>query len=471
MNCQVNGSEENTSTLCGSNTKTIRDVSGIVARENSKMSNEVMININYGEESSMIGSGNGNNDNVPEMKVQEQHAKADSSFLHSVINMSGTLIGLGQLSTPYAVQNGGWASAFLLIGFGILCAYTSHLLAECLKNNAKLRNYLDIAQFSFGKKGRVMVSIFMYMEIFMSLVSFTISLHNNLGQVFLGAKLLNLSWINTAQALTVIAIILVLPTVWLRDLSKISFLSVAGILMSLVIFVTIGCTAAFGGIKTNQSIPVLQLNKIPAVSGLYIYSFAAHVLFPDIYKSMRDPSQFSKVSIASFGLVTVFYTGLGFMGAKLFGSGVSSQVTLSMPRHLIITKIALWAVVLTSLTKYAFQLVPVASVVECKLPSSMSSKMRKFIRGTVGSLLLIFVLILALTVPYFENVLGLTGSLVSISVAIIYPCAFYIKIFRPQLSKLGLAFNVFFIIFGLFLGIIGTITSSKSLVQNVGRQW
>ncbi|KAI3946615.1 hypothetical protein MKX01_014473 [Papaver californicum] len=465
MNCQVNGLEENTSTLCESNTKT----TGIVAMETNKVSNEFIVDIDYGG-GSIDGNGNGNNDDVHETKEQ-QHAKADNSFLHSVINMSGTLIGLGQLSTPYAVQNGGWVSAFLIIGFGILCAYTSHLLAECLKNNVKLRNYLDIAQYSFGKKGRIIVSIFMYMEIFMSLVSFTISLHDNLSQVFLGVKLLDhLSWINTAQALTVIAIIIVLPTVWLRDLSKISFLSTAGILMSLVIFATVGFTAAFGG-RTNQHIPVLRLHKIPAISGLYIYSFAAHVLFPDIYKSMKDPSQFTKVSIASFALVTIFYTALGFMGAKLFGPGVSSQITLSMPRHLIITKIALWAVILTPLTKYAFQLVPVASVVERKLPSSMSLKMRMFIRGTVGSLLLIFVLILALTVPYFESVLGLTGSLVSISVSIIYPCAFYIKIFRPQLSKLALAFNVFFIVFGLFMGIMGTITSSKSLVQNIGREW
>ncbi|OVA03230.1 Amino acid transporter [Macleaya cordata] len=380
--------------------------------------------------------------------------------------------GLGQLSTPYAVQNGGWASAFLLVGFGILCAYTSHLLAECLKKNAKLRNYADIAHHSFGNKGRVIASAFIYMEVFMALVSYTISLNDNLGKVFAGTHF-HISWIHisTYQLLTIIAVIVALPTVWLRDLSKISFLSTAGILMSLVIFITVGCTAAFGGVKTNQPIPVLQLRNIPAVSGLYIFSFASHVLFPDIYKSMKDPSKFTKVSVVSFGLVTMFYTALGFMGAKLFGPEVSSQITLSMPRHLIITKIALWATVLTPLTKYAFELVPIASVVECKLPTSMSSRMRMLIRGTVGSLLLLLVLVLALTVPYFENVLGLTGSLVSISVSIIYPCAFYTKMFWSKISKPLLAFNVTLIIFGSFFGVLGTISSSKSLVQNFQRKW
>lgn len=65
---------------------------------------------------------------------------------------------------------------------------------------------------------------------------------------------------------------------------------------------------------------------------------------------MKDPSKFTEVSIVTFTFVTALYTALGFMGAKLFGSGVNSQITLSMPRHLVFTKIALWATVLTPMT-------------------------------------------------------------------------------------------------------------------------
>ncbi|MCL7035658.1 hypothetical protein MKW94_011108 [Papaver nudicaule] len=380
--------------------------------------------------------------------------QADSSFLHSVINMSGVLIGLGQLATPYAIQNGGWASAFLLIGFGMLGAYTSCVLAECLKYNLESKNYFDIGYHAFGKKGRIIASTFIYLDIFMGLVSYTISLNDNLSTVFAGINL-NVSWtsLSTTQFLTVSAVAIALPTLWLRDLSKISFLSTMGIILSLMIFITVGCTAVFGGVKANQAIPVLQLENIPAVSGLYIFGFASHMVFPDIYKSMKDPSKFTKVSVVSFGLVTILYTALGVMGAKLFGPNVSSQVTLSMPEHLIFTKIALWATVLTPMTKYAFELLPIASQIEHKLHPSMNSKARMFIRGAVGSLLLIFVLVLALTVPYFERVLSLTGSLVSTGVAIIFPCAFYIKIFWSELSKPVLVLNFIFIAVGVFFGV------------------
>ncbi|GAB4844016.1 hypothetical protein Ancab_013980 [Ancistrocladus abbreviatus] len=74
----------------------------------------------------------------------KQPLKANSSFFHSVINMIGMLIGLGQLSIPYALENGGWASAFLLVGLGIICAYSTHLLGKCLDKNPKLRSYTDI---------------------------------------------------------------------------------------------------------------------------------------------------------------------------------------------------------------------------------------------------------------------------------------------------------------------------------------
>ncbi|KAE9445784.1 hypothetical protein C3L33_22315, partial [Rhododendron williamsianum] len=388
------------------------------------------------------------------------HVKASSSFAHSVINMVGMLIGLGQLSTPYALQNGGWASAFLLVGLGLGCAYTSHLLGICLKRNPKLMNYSDIGQHAFGAKGRVLATSFIYMEIFMALVSYTISLHDNLTIAFLGTGLhLNLkqqlplatSLLSTSQLLTVIAIFVALPSLWLRDLSSISFLSTGGIFMSLVILATVACATIFGGVRANHRIPVLQFHNISAISGLYIFSFAV----------------ISQVSIVSFTLVTVLYTTLAFMGAKMFGREVNSQITLSMPRSLIFTKIALWATVITPMTKYALEFAPFAMQLERNLPLSMNTRTKMMVRGGIGSLLLLAILALALSVPYFEFVLSLTGSLVSIGICIIFPCAYHTKVFWSEISKPLLILNVILILVGCLLGLSGTISSSHLLVRNL----
>lgn len=157
------------------------------------------------------------------------------------------------------------------------------------------------------------------------------------------------------------------------------------------------------------------------------------------------------------------------MGAKLFGPDVNSQITLSMPRHLIVTKIALWATVLTPMTKYALEFAPFAIQLEHKLPQSMSSRMKMIIRGSVGSILLLCILALALSVPYFEYVLSLTGSLVSVSICIILPSTFYLKIYWVQVTKPLLILNVILVALGALLGVCGTISSSKSLLKSIGR--
>ncbi|KAL9384835.1 hypothetical protein Peur_021845 [Populus x canadensis] len=408
---------------------------------------------------------------VNEAGVEHHTDQANSSFAHSVINMIGMLIGLGQLSTPYALENGGWVSAFLLAGLGVICAYTSHLLGKCLAKSPKSRSYTDIGQHAFGSNGRVVAATFIYLEIFMALVSYTISLHDNLITVFAGTQLRLPIWakLYKSQLLTLIGVLVALPTLWLRDLSSISFLSSGGILMSIVIFTSVTCTAIFQVVKANHSIPALHLHKIPAISGLYIFSYAGHIVFPDLYKSMKDPSKFTMVSIVSFASVTALYASLAFMGARLFGPEVSSQITLSMPRHHIITKIALWATVLTPMTKYALEFAPFAIQLEHNLPNSISSRTKTVIRGAVGSFLLLVILALALSVPYFEHVLSLTGSLVSVSICIVFPCAFYIKLSWAQISKPVLILNVILLAFGLLLGVFGTISSSKLLITSLER--
>ncbi|KAI6693856.1 hypothetical protein NL676_021566 [Syzygium grande] len=381
----------------------------------------------------------------PKLKAAEdKHAGANSSFAHAVINMVGMLVGLGQLSTPYALENGGWSSAFLLVGLGIVCAYTSHLLGKCLDRSPKSRSYTDIGQEAYGSKGRVIAATFVYLEIFMALVSYTISLHDNLSIVFSGTQI-SARWahMSSSQLLTVIAVLIALPSLWLRNLSSISFLSSGGILMSIIIFASVALTAIFGGVRSDHEIPVLRIRNIPRDFGALC------------------------VSIVSFTLVTALYTALAFMGAKMFGPDVSSQITLSLPRGLVMTRVALWATVLTPMTKYALEFAPFAIQLDRSLPGSMGSIARMAVRGTVGSVLLLVILSLALSVPYFQYVLGLTGSLVSICICMILPCGFYTKICWPSLSKPLLVLNVMLIGFGCVLGVFGTISSSTSLIKSL----
>lgn len=172
-----------------------------------------------------------------------------------------------------------------------------------MQEDASSKNYQDIGEQAFGRKGRIVASIFIYLEIFFALVSYTISLSDNLSLVFAGTHI-ELPWLHhhlyTTQIVTVIAVLVALPSIWLRDLSSISYLSFGGIIMSLLIFSTVGSIAVFGGVKANRSIPSFRPSKIPEISGLYLFSYAGHIVFPNLYKAMNDPSKFTTVTISSF---------------------------------------------------------------------------------------------------------------------------------------------------------------------------
>lgn len=86
-----------------------------------------------------------------------------------------------------------------------------------------------------------------------------------------------------------------LPSLWIRDLSSMSFLSSGGILMSAIIFGSVVYTAIFGVVIDNGRIPLLRLGNIPTVSGIYLFGFGGHTVFPNLYTSMKDPSKFTKV--------------------------------------------------------------------------------------------------------------------------------------------------------------------------------
>lgn len=196
---------------------------------------------------------------------------------------------------PFAVENGGWISLLLLITLGVLTTYTSHILGNCLRRHPKSKSYSDIGYSAFGRNGRLIASLFIYLQIFMALVSYTISLHDNIAAAFPATFTNHHNGYFPASKLTAAAVAIALPSLWIRDLSSMSFLSSGGILMSAIIFGSVVYTAIFGVVIDNGRIPLLRLGNIPTVSGIYLFGFGGHTVFPNLYTSMKDPSKFTKV--------------------------------------------------------------------------------------------------------------------------------------------------------------------------------
>jgi vesicular inhibitory amino acid transporter len=72
---------------------------------------------------------------------------------------TNVLCGIGLLTMPYAIKEGGWLSLIILSLFGVICCYTGILLKNCLESSPGLQTYPDIGQAAFGVGGRLVISV------------------------------------------------------------------------------------------------------------------------------------------------------------------------------------------------------------------------------------------------------------------------------------------------------------------------
>ncbi|KAG6502129.1 hypothetical protein ZIOFF_042018 [Zingiber officinale] len=105
--------------------------------------------------------------------------------------------------------------------------------------------------------------------------------------------------LSTAQLLTATAVLVALPTLWLRDMSSISFLSLGGILMSLLMFATVAWVAAFGGVEGSHEIPALRVEMFPEKKDFLLTCIG---LYPFLHKLFKNSSVTQRRRMRTFSL-------------------------------------------------------------------------------------------------------------------------------------------------------------------------
>ncbi|CAJ1976734.1 unnamed protein product [Sphenostylis stenocarpa] len=292
--------------------------------------------------SSLIKKDSKVSHDVPSRQCSFGQAVLNGKFLNLGINV---LCGVGILSTPYAAKEGGWVGLSILFLFAIISFYTGLLLRSCLDSEPELETYPDIGQAAFGTTGRIAISIVLYVELYACCIEYIILESDNLSSLFPNAHL-NLGGIelNSHVLFAAITAFAVLPTVWLRDLSILSYISAGGVVASILVVL---CLLWVGveNVGFHSKGTTLNLATFPVSVGLYGYCYSGHAVFPNIYTSMANQNQFPAALLACFGICTFLYAGAAVMGYTMFGEAILSQFTLNLPQELVATKIAVWTTV------------------------------------------------------------------------------------------------------------------------------
>ncbi|PHU00066.1 hypothetical protein BC332_29853 [Capsicum chinense] len=389
-----------------------------------------------------------------------------SSYGQGVLNGINVLCGVGILSTPYAVKEGGWAGLSILFIFGVLSYYTGILLRYCLDSQPGLETYPDIGQAAFGTVGRIIISIILYVELYSCCVEYIILEGDNLSALFPNAHL-NLGGyqIDARHLFALLTTLAVLPTVWLRDLTVLSYISAGGVIASVMVVICLYWLGLVDHVGTQSKETVLNLSSLPVAIGLYGYCYSGHAVFPNIYTSLEKRSQFPAVLFTSFVIVTVLYAGAAVMGYMMFGDSAESQFTLNLPTDLVASKIAFWTTIVNPFTKYALTMAPVAMSLEELIPSNHAKSYMYSI--LIRTALVMSTLLVALKIPFFGFVMALIGSLFTMLVTLILPCACFLRILKGKTSPIQVSACILIIIVGSISAVFGTYSAVSKIIHSL----
>ncbi|PON38700.1 Amino acid transporter, transmembrane domain containing protein [Trema orientale] len=401
--------------------------------------------------------------------VESNHHQAStssSSFFKTCFNGLNALSGVGILSVPYALASGGWLSLILFFTLALAAFYSGLLIQRCMDYDSNIRTYPDIGERAFGNKGRILVSIAMYTELYLVSAGFLILEGDNLYNLFpgVGFEVAGLA-ISGKQCFVLIVALVILPSVWLDNLSLLSYVSASGVLASAIILCSILWTGAFDGVGFHQEGTPINWSGIPTAVSLYAFCYCAHPVFPTLYTSMKNKHQFSNVLLLCFVICTVSYASMAVFGYLMFGSGVQSQITLNLPTGKLSSKVAIYTTLVNPIAKYALMVTPIVDAVKNGFPCFLNKRLFGLLIGTT---LVISSVIVALAVPFFASLMSLVGAFLSVTASIILPCLCYLKI-----SGIYRTFNcevvalVGIILMGVAVTTIGTYTSVLEIIGNL----
>ncbi|KAM4104804.1 hypothetical protein ACJW30_06G186100 [Castanea mollissima] len=398
--------------------------------------------------------------------THELPLSSQCSFGQAVLNGINVLCGVGILSTSYAAKEGGWAGLSILFIFAALSFYTGILLRYCLDSAPGLETYPDIGQAAFGNFGRVAISIILYVELYACCIEYIILESDNLSSLFPNAQIsLGGFELYSHVLFALMTTLAVLPTVWLRDLRVLSYISAGGVIASVLVVLCLFWVGLVDGVGFHNKGTTLNLGTLPVAVGLYGYCYSGHAVFPNIYTSMARPNQFPAVLLTCFGICTLLYAGVAVMGYKMFGESIKSQFTLNLPQDLVATKIAVWTTVVNPFTKYALTMSPVAMCLEELIPSNHS---KSYIYSIlIRTALVVSTLIVGLSVPFFGLVMSLIGSLLTMLVTLILPCACFLSILREKITRLQGALCIIIISVGAVSCSFGTYSALSKIVESL----
>ena len=400
--------------------------------------------------------------------VADSTSKGSASVLDTTFNLVSFSLGVGFLALPYAVRKGGLAALVSLLVTPSLLWYTGKILVDCLyetdDRNHKVRvraSYRDIGEACFPRLGGVVVDAVLYMGLLTMAIAFLILSGSLLVSSIPSLPLTQALW-------TCLVVAIILPTVFIKRLADIAWLSFASAAVLLVTFVAVIWSAE----KSNSHWDVTDTlfwdsEGFAASLGIIFYSFEINLAIIDMEESMSDRTKIGRAYAYAFLLTSVGKTAFALCAFLSYNSETREAIVENLPAGPIRITIAALFVINIILT----YVVPLHAFIHHLESSKTAEKLISkvppllwFVGVRIGFVGL--TLMVAVCVSRFAAWLSFTGSLVSPFISMILPSLFHLKLKYKQLSALEITTDVVLLFSGI--GLLGILVYSSSKILLFG---
>ncbi|CAG8084253.1 unnamed protein product [Penicillium nalgiovense] len=419
--------------------------------------------------------GSGDSDRGPLLIKHVQHEDGteediivgQSTLPQTIFNSVNVLIGIGLLSLPLAMKHAGWALGLLFLIFSaVTTSYTAKILAKCLDVDRSVVTYADLAYISFGQHARLITSFLFCLELLGACVALVVLFADSLYALVPGLSILQ--W-------KIVCGVVLLPLNFL-PLRFLSITSILGIISCTSIVVLI-CIDGFikpdapGSLRQPANTFLFPENwaTVPLSFGLIMSPWGGHGVFPNIYRDMRHPQKYGKSLWVTYIFTFALDCSMAIIGWLMFGDIIRDEVTANIltitdyPQSLSVCIVVFISII--PLTKVPLNARPLVATFEVLcglegghvLAENGPKTLQKVSRAMVRVFVVAMIVILAIVFPAFDRIMAFLGSFLCFTICIIFPLAFYLKIFGKEIGRGEYILDWILLIVSSILAAVGTV--------------
>ncbi|KAK3144563.1 hypothetical protein QOZ80_4AG0314750 [Eleusine coracana subsp. coracana] len=394
------------------------------------------------------------------------------------------MVGAGVLSLPYAMAHLGWGAGTvaLLASWGITL-YTLRLLIElheCVPG-VRFDRYRDLGVHALGPRLGLWVVVPLQLIVQLGCDMVYMVTGGKCLQKFVESLCASCTPLHQSYWICIFGALQFLLA-QLPNLEAITAVSFAAAAMSLAYSTVSWAACAARGPAPGVSYEVGGRGSGPSAAdsafrvcgalGQVAFAYAGHGVVLEIQATIPStPTKPSRApmwkgTVAAYVVTALCYFPVAFAGYWAFGRDVGDNVLVSLQRPTWLIAAANMMVVVHVIGSYQVYAMPIFESMETILVTKFRVPRGALLRLVARSAYVAFTLFVAVTFPFFGDLLGFFGGFGFTPTSYFLPCILWLKIKKPRRFSASWFANWGCIVIGVLLMFASTIGGLRSIIQD-----